>query len=736
MIYQEGLIMKNKIVPIFLCTALVCYNMPAFADDSEFNASEAFKNYASYDDSQINESWKHYYIVSKSNDDNSKALFSEDKQLTDFMYDSIDINNCGIVVSQKRDNTEYFGLIDDENYKELLPIKYRSIENYEATGYIAENTDGSKEYYIVKTPIDEVLDNVDHEETDKLYILNSYEDLKKALGSSEVEPELTLIEGIDNCYIMADSSGFYVNIVNDKGEKLTETNFRSVEHQAGKYDTIIVHYAEGMTDSSLGLLSKDCKTIVPQNFYSSINFITVNNTVYVEAVSYIDNSSDYYDLNGNKVDKPDANTISSDALYSQWAEESIKNSIELGLVPENLQSDYTAKITRREFCQLAVQTYVAKTGNEIDMSVKTPFTDVDDTYITTAYNLKIVSGVGNNKFAPDNYITRQEAAVMLNNLAKVLNIDNSIPQSEKFVDEDYFADWARSAIYSVAGIKSGDTYVMTGTGNGKFSPWMNYTREQAIATMWRLYNAEISSKDESNENLLTNTDIQMPEYDEMEYIGCDLYKFALNGKSGVFNKNGEIIVPAEYDGGSRYAVNDIFTMYNGDMYYIFNSKGDLLKTVEYKLPEGGKYRYGVSSISGSNLVITEHLGDMVTEIIPEQKWFIKRLMSGVVTAEDYYSIGSVPNGEFTALNKEGKYCVLNLDGTLKFETDYTVDKDCLWYLTDGLYMSNYHSSDDVDIIDENGNILIEDVYGESIKVDEDNRVIYAKKDGNDVEVFY
>lgn len=503
--------MKNRIISFFLCTALICYNVQVFANDGEFNASEAFENYASYDDSQVNESWKHYYIALKSNGDNSKALFSEDKQLTDFIYDSIDINNCGIVVSQKRDNTEYFGLIDDEDYTELLPIKYRSIENYEVTGYIAENTDGRKEYYIVKTPIDEVPDNVDYEETDKLYILNSYDDLKKALESSEAELELTPIKGIDNCYIMADSSGFYVNIVNEKGDKLTETNFRSVEHQAGKYDTIVVRYAEGMTDSSLGLLSKDCKTIIPQNFYSSINFITVNNTVYVEAVSYIDNSSDYYNLNGNKVDKPDKNTTLSDTSYSQWAEESIKKSIELGLVPENLQSDYTAKITRREFCQLAVQTYVAKTGNEIDMSVKTPFTDTDDAYITTAYNLKIVSGVGNNKFAPDNNITRQEAAVMLNSLASVLNIDNRALRSEKFIDEIYFADWAKSAIYSVAGIKSGDTYVMTGTGDGKFSPWINYTREQSIATMWRLYNAEIGTKINSNENLPTNANIHIPD---------------------------------------------------------------------------------------------------------------------------------------------------------------------------------------------------------------------------------
>ena len=87
------------------------------------------------------------------------------------------------------------------------------------------------------------------------------------------------------------------------------------------------------------------------------------------------------------------------------------------------------------------------------MNVESPFSDVDDIYITTAYNLKIVSGVGNNKFAPENYITRQEAAVMINNLATILNIDKNKPQTKKFVDESYFAKWAKTAIYSVAGKK-------------------------------------------------------------------------------------------------------------------------------------------------------------------------------------------------------------------------------------------------------------------------------------------
>lgn len=175
---------------------------------------------------------------------------------------------------------------------------------------------------------------------------------------------------------------------------------------------------------------------------------------------------------------------------STWASETIDNAITAGIIPENLQSDYTSKITRREFCQLAMQTYMAKTGYTIPQGLQTPFTDVDDDYITVACMLGIVSGVGENKFAPDNNITRQEAAVMLNNLAEVSGVDNSKTKTGKFTDESYFADWAEAAIYKVAAIESNGTALMTGTGGGKFSPWMNYTREQAAATMYRLYNCK------------------------------------------------------------------------------------------------------------------------------------------------------------------------------------------------------------------------------------------------------
>jgi len=172
---------------------------------------------------------------------------------------------------------------------------------------------------------------------------------------------------------------------------------------------------------------------------------------------------------------------------SQWAQDSINTAIEVDIVPKELQNDYTKNITRQEFCRLAVKTYMTKTGYKVDNSLKNPFEDVSDEYVTAAYSLGIVSGTGKNKFSPNNAITRQEAAVMLNNLADLLNMKKD-DRTIEFIDEKYFAQWAKESIYSISSIRSGNTYIMTGTEANKFSPWMNYTREQAVATMLRLYN--------------------------------------------------------------------------------------------------------------------------------------------------------------------------------------------------------------------------------------------------------
>ncbi len=301
------------------------------------------------------------------------------------------------------------------------------------------------------------------------------------------------IKGLEGVYIQETNMQNYC-IVDEDGNKLIETEFRSVDDKLSPGNTLVVRYPIGMADSSLMILNKDLQVIVPENGYGGEpEFLNANGQIYIKVEQAIGGGeTHYYDLNGNKLEEIPSNAKPSspiyDTSYSEWARESVNGAIDIDIVPDNLQSNYTNKITRQEFCQLAVQMYMIKTKANIDMNVKSPFTDVDDPYVTTAYNLKIVSGVGENEFAPDNHITRQEAAVMVNNLANLIDIKSEGKNRTKFVDEKYFATWAKDAIYNVSSIKSGDVYVMSGTGEGKFSPWYNYTREQAIATILRLYN--------------------------------------------------------------------------------------------------------------------------------------------------------------------------------------------------------------------------------------------------------
>ena len=262
---------------------------------------------------------------------------------------------------------------------------------------------------------------------------------------------------------------------------------------------------------------------------------------------------------------------------SPWAKESIDKAISEGIVPDTLQSDYTSNVTRKEFCRLAVQTYIKKTGYTMQEYLQTPFTDIDDDYVTTAYMLEIVSGKGNEKFDPDSAITRQEAAVMLNNLAEVSGVDNNKTNTEKFVDEDHFANWAKDAIYKISAVKNGGTAVMSGTGSGKFSPWMNYTREQAIATMYRLYGCD-------------SLPVLVPQAENILCFGRSIY-----------NPDKEIIYCIDTAGNSA---KEIFSLSGDGRLEIITVSGNKIYYVLHAHADSSKVLYSINTDGTGNTALT------------------------------------------------------------------------------------------------------------------------------------
>ena len=191
-------------------------------------------------------------------------------------------------------------------------------------------------------------------------------------------------------------------------------------------------------------------------------------------------------------------TVSA-AVPSSWAAVEVNAAIKLDIVPQSLHDGYTKPITRAEFCELMVRLLTVKQGKSIDDILKASdkqtsnvFTDTTDRNILAAYALGIVNGVGNNRFAPNNEITRQEAATMLVRAASLLGRVPSASSALSFSDRSLIDSWARGGVVAATSVlkdATNNTFLMTGTGNNKFSPLNKYTREQAIITAKRLYNA-------------------------------------------------------------------------------------------------------------------------------------------------------------------------------------------------------------------------------------------------------
>ena len=92
--------------------------------------------------------------------------------------------------------------------------------------------------------------------------------------------------------------------------------------------------------------------------------------------------------------------------------------------------------------------------------------------------------MGDGTFAPDAYITREQAATILFRMAKFLGNKtiSEFGEWKYYRDLDEISEWAFDAVRNMYRMD-----IMHGDENGYFSPKNNYTVEQAIATMLRMY---------------------------------------------------------------------------------------------------------------------------------------------------------------------------------------------------------------------------------------------------------
>lgn len=188
---------------------------------------------------------------------------------------------------------------------------------------------------------------------------------------------------------------------------------------------------------------------------------------------------------------------------SDWSKLEIQKAAACNLLPYELTDKYQSNITRKEFCDLIYRLiatefypdgdsrmgqasaidsieYERQLTDKVDSVY---FSDCDDSRIKFLCGAGIIYGMGDGTFAPDQSITREQAATILYRTAEFLG-NKTMPTTIEmlYTDESGISDWAKSSVACMNAMG-----IMNGVSETEFFPKGNYTVEQAIATMVRLY---------------------------------------------------------------------------------------------------------------------------------------------------------------------------------------------------------------------------------------------------------
>ena len=231
-----------------------------------------------------------------------------------------------------------------------------------------------------------------------------------------------------------------------------------------------------------------------------------NNGIYYH--SFMDMNSASEELRYEELDDMQFNiqNFFNSSVCSEWSKGDIANSIYTRILENTKSGDLKRPITRAEFCDM-LQYYLwyqfyddgtfRLNKNQISQILwkgKTqfyyPFDDDGAGYkssIYVCYENGIVNGKSERNFAPYDYITREEAATMLARTIDFLSNQGgkfyrSYNVSKRFSDDYNISSWAKDSVSIVS-----DMGIMNGVGNNQFDPKGNYTVEQTISTLYRLF---------------------------------------------------------------------------------------------------------------------------------------------------------------------------------------------------------------------------------------------------------
>lgn len=211
---------------------------------------------------------------------------------------------------------------------------------------------------------------------------------------------------------------------------------------------------------------------------------------------------------------------------SDWAVNSISIADAIGLISVDETYLYSAPISRETFCELIYNLILTtdyfenwydeetKGGTQpIAPFAKRPFDDCTNNAVYDLYNHNIVEGKSITEFAPNETLTREEAATII---VRMINIVHPLPTTEMYYsydDVDEMAEWSLPSIQIISNLG-----FMQGVGNNKFAPKDTYTVEEAIVTILRVYNA-LNHSTADQEKGMQNNAFELGYYGKEGWVG-------------------------------------------------------------------------------------------------------------------------------------------------------------------------------------------------------------------------
>ena len=177
---------------------------------------------------------------------------------------------------------------------------------------------------------------------------------------------------------------------------------------------------------------------------------------------------------------------------ADWASDTIDRAVELNVVPVLLRYGYPDNINRYEFAAIAYN-MLDKSGKITISTTDAPakFTDTDSDEIKMLARMGIIYGKSESEFAPNEEITREEAAVILGRIADYVGITAENKSVPNYFDDEQISSWAKDDVYKLKRIG-----IMQGESAGEieeedyhinFNPHSEITKEQSIVTLMRIY---------------------------------------------------------------------------------------------------------------------------------------------------------------------------------------------------------------------------------------------------------